>query len=1140
MKVGVGHSDNPDTIAAGIQAVLTAVNQAGRTDPCDLVLLFSTARHDQSALREVVSSIVGESVPIYGGGTAGIITNNYFGYAGDQIAAACIWLDGVQCEVLTEGGLKESEEETGVRLGRRLAERGTAPDSPVMLFYDAVDSTNGLRLLMATWLLAGIEKGLGFLPNLTGVGMIGDHMCNSTDQWIGDTIGKSNALALAFSGNIRMDSVIVHGCRPSTTYYTVTKAVGQVILEINGEPAIPFIDKLLGGVISPDQYPFFLIFGVNHGERWGEYDEEYYASRLCLAIDKASNGIVMFEPDMVEGTEFQLMFRSLDLDYIKPKINKIFDELDGRKPVFGVYINCAGRCAGYAGMDLEDALAIQQIVADRVPILGLYNGVEIAPIGGRSRGLDWTGVFCLFSQSKVDGDRGGGLSLQKSKPEWDSRIQIPVSDEKLIEALSRLCEQNTAKVLALDTTSVAIRLELEQKRRGFRLLAELTTSLRQNAAGYESVLIPIAKRISAALNMQRTIVLEKDEEGLFSPVVLQGYSVGEKAALAGRHFAAPVELLDPTDPVLITEVDSPDRFKELRELLGLPYFVSSPVILQNEVFAILITGRLVETPPYLIRLNRSDGETIQAISALLASVLANQRLVAAEERNRVMVDAMPTCCLFWDENGHLTDCNQAALALFELPNKEEFGKRFPSMNPEFQPDGSRSSDLRNEPLRQAFITGHVRFNWIHSTATGSPLPVETTLIRVPKGEGYTVVGYLRDLRDQEAAVQKQNEAKEMMERYAKAKNEFLASISHEIRTPMNAIAAMVRVATESRDINEVQQNLVRQGIRSMSLLTSAIETILDFSKLDSGQLALETVEFSLREMLENLHGIVSEDAREKSLTLSLVVDADVPEFVLGDSERLQQALLNIVVNAIKFTEAGGVDIRVFRRASVRNDVTSLTFEVRDTGIGIDENHRANLFTPLMAGDTAYTRKHGGMGMGLPISNGLIALMGGNITCESRVGKGSVFRITVSFALPEERVVETPKNRTISNTEALRGMRILVAEDNRVNQMIIRELLSAVGIETSMAENGIEALEKLQSDVFDLVLMDIQMPEMDGLTATTQIRSDLRYNDLPILAMTANVGTEFVMESIRAGMNDHLTKPIDVDKLYAALIKWGRR
>ena len=398
MRVGVGYSENPDTMTAGRQAALDALQQAGQNTPCDMVLLFSTARHDAQLLRDAVADVIGNDVPIVGGGAVGAITNDRFGYAGDQIVMAALWLEGVRCDVLSEGGLSGSEEEVGKRLGQKLAALGTTQESPILLFYDAIDrSKGGMRMVMATYLLQGLEQGLGFLPDLNGAGLQGDYVASPTRQWTGSEVAEHNALALAFTGDISIDSTIMHGCRPATGYYTVTKSDEQTILEINGQPALPFIGKLLGSSISPDDYPFFLILGVNKGDKWGEFDEESYASRLCIAIDRERNGIVMFEPDMVAGTEFQIMYRSLDLDYMVPRIERLFERLQGRRPVFALYIDCAGRAAGYGGIDMEDAVMVQKTVNGRVPILGIYTGVEIASVEGNPRGLDWTGVFCLFS-----------------------------------------------------------------------------------------------------------------------------------------------------------------------------------------------------------------------------------------------------------------------------------------------------------------------------------------------------------------------------------------------------------------------------------------------------------------------------------------------------------------------------------------------------------------------------------------------------------------------------------------------------------------------------------------------------------------------------------------------------------------------
>ncbi|MDR2725007.1 MAG: FIST C-terminal domain-containing protein, partial [Candidatus Adiutrix sp.] len=301
---------------------------------------------------------------------------------------------------LTQDGLDRDEEEAGLELGRKLAALSLTDTSPVMLFYDAVNRSQGdLRLIMATPFLKGLERGLGFMPALVGAGLMADYACSPYWQWTGHDLGQHSALALIFSGNIRLDSIIMHGCHPGTGYFTVTKADRQVILEINGQPALAFLDRLLGRFIRTEDYPFFLILGVNKEDKWAPFKEESYASRLCLGLDRERGGLVMFEPDMVEGTEFQVMYRSLDLDYIPPKVGSLFDGLGGRRPLFATYIDCAGRAAGHAGLDIEDAVIIQREIAGRVPLLGIYTGVEIAPVKGRSRSLDWTGVLTLFSEA---------------------------------------------------------------------------------------------------------------------------------------------------------------------------------------------------------------------------------------------------------------------------------------------------------------------------------------------------------------------------------------------------------------------------------------------------------------------------------------------------------------------------------------------------------------------------------------------------------------------------------------------------------------------------------------------------------------------------------------------------------------------
>jgi|OM-RGC.v1.000361997 diguanylate cyclase (GGDEF)-like protein len=621
--VTVGYSDNPDSVVAGRHAAQIALSKANREERCDLVLLFCTARHNQRLLRNAVAEVVGNKSCIYGGGAVGVITNEYFGYAGDQVGIALFWFEDSKCTILTEEGLQESERKTGVRLGERLAQIGTTQVSPVVLFYDAIDRSKGdLRLLMATWLLDGLENGLGFLPDLIGAGMQGDHLGSETQQYFGNRMSVHSAIALTFSDDIQMNSVIMHGCHPASPYYTVTKADGPVILEINGKPALQFMDELLGSAISQEYYPFFLLLGINQGERWSEYDENNYASRLCLGIDKERNGIVMFEPDMVEGTEFRLMYRSLDLDYMKPKINALFEQIDGQEALFAMYIDCAGRCAGYGGVDMEDAILIQEAVDNRIPLLGIYTGVEIASIGGRPRGLDWTGVFCIFTKKKA----GKGNSVKhENKHVWNRKnIGIRQNREIPLDAVVKLCEQNAAKILSLDAQSISIRHELEQKRRGFGLLSELSVYLQQGA-GDDDIFLHVTQRINSALNMQRTVVLFPNDKSLFVPHILQGYPEELKEKITELQIKIDASFLEPESPVLVTAADDDTKLSDFREILKLEYFISTPIVVKNEVVAILITGRMTEAVPFLSRLSLSDVETVQAISTLLASAWVYRR-----------------------------------------------------------------------------------------------------------------------------------------------------------------------------------------------------------------------------------------------------------------------------------------------------------------------------------------------------------------------------------------------------------------------------------------------------------------------------------------------------------------------------------
>jgi PAS domain-containing protein len=315
------------------------------------------------------------------------------------------------------------------------------------------------------------------------------------------------------------------------------------------------------------------------------------------------------------------------------------------------------------------------------------------------------------------------------------------------EYLKRCNERNIAKILQLDAQSISIRHELEQKRRGFSLMAELAVTL-SKGGDYESVFIAVSMRINAALNMQRTAILMPSEHGLFQPSILRGYSAQDEKNIAARSITVEAELLDPANPVLVNGTDSDERLASLRAALALPYLISSPIILNNEVAAILITGRTVEQPPFLTRLGQGDLETVQTVSSFLAAMLAGRHIAEAEERIKIMLDAIPVCCTFWNEACQNIDCNEAAMRMFELSSKQEYLTRFNELSPMYQPNGRLSSEMAQERINKALAEGHTKFEWMHQKLNGEPVPSEIILTRVTHGRGYIVVGYTRDLREQ--------------------------------------------------------------------------------------------------------------------------------------------------------------------------------------------------------------------------------------------------------------------------------------------------------------------------------------------------------------------------------------------------------
>ena len=386
-------------------------------------------------------------------------------------------------------------------------------------------------------------------------------------------------------------------------------------------------------------------------------------------------------------------------------------------------------------------------------------------------------------------------------------------------------------------------------------------------------------------------------------------------------------------------------------------------------------------------------------------------------------------------------------------------------------------------------------------------------------------------------------ALESAEMAKRSRGQFLANMSHEIRTPMNSVMGMVYLALKT-DPSPVQRDYLEKIQKSGAHLLGIINDILDFSKIDAGKLILESGTFDLEQVLQHILNVAGGKAAEKGLSLRLEIAPDVPLLLRGDALRLGQILINFLNNATKFTAQGGVVIRVQLRPSARGMEVAgsceLGFEVQDSGIGIDESQCTRLFESFEQGDQSTTRNFGGTGLGLAISRQLAHLMGGEIGVSSQLGVGSTFWFVARFPLAQEaRQDSRPVTSVQDAIAALRGKQLLVVDDNEFNLDVARGLLEDIGVRVVLAENGAQAVEAVRHTAFDAVLMDMQMPVMDGLVATRTIRQQAQTAQLVVIAMTANAGQDDQDQCLQSGMNEVLTKPIDPDLLFLTLARWLR-
>jgi hypothetical protein len=401
-NAAVSYSTEHDSYKAGREMSLKALAYAG-LDKCHFSFVFASSEHDAEKLIKGIKSVLGNQTIIFGGTSAGIITGDYMGYEGFHAGIMVISSDEISFNTYQVEGLKDGEYEAGRKMGDKISRINELENPNLLLFYDSMqyDRSQPIPFYQATPILAGIQSVLNNWPPVAGVGIVGGAMgTKKTELWMNDIISKDSILSVVMSGNIRMDTTIMHGSKPASDYHTITKATGNTLFEFDGRPAMEVTSEYLGFPVDSDwkNAMYLITIGVNRGEKYDPFKEEYYINRMVLGVDKTCGALIVMEGDLKEGDNFQFMRRSIETKMVSEMAQKLVKSLGTRKPMFAFYISCLGRVKKFFGTEKEESEEIQKTIGSKMPVLGIYSGTEIARVRDTVMPLDWTGVLCIFSR----------------------------------------------------------------------------------------------------------------------------------------------------------------------------------------------------------------------------------------------------------------------------------------------------------------------------------------------------------------------------------------------------------------------------------------------------------------------------------------------------------------------------------------------------------------------------------------------------------------------------------------------------------------------------------------------------------------------------------------------------------------------